>query len=340
MAHIPQITPLILGSGRAGQAIASSFANLNLIDENLAFAPAVFLERGASIADAVSGHPNPIFCISNPHGLHAETILAAEAAGAKAILCEKPAAVSLDEVKRLSGVKSVVAVLHGYRQTWGMQTLKRMEVDGELGEIVAIEGRYWQSSTAERALTEARPSTSWKNDTRLSGEFDTYLDIGSHWMDAASFLLDTVPSEIRGWRSYSNAEAAHRDSHVQIAADFPNGGRAFASFSKNLHGATNQFEIQVVGSKRSAKWEFLNPDEILIGEGRTRRTLARRDCELGSKYPPFHGFGWTEGYIEIARCLAREVYLGKAGEYPKLPDNLKLLEAMLKTRWPEAKPLV
>lgn len=70
-----KITPLILGNGRSGQAIAKSLASLNLIRPELKIEMPVWLDRGASLADERKKYQNAVLCISNPHGLHAEAIL-------------------------------------------------------------------------------------------------------------------------------------------------------------------------------------------------------------------------------------------------------------------------
>jgi predicted dehydrogenase len=328
------ITPLILGNGRSGQAIAKSLACLNLIRPEMKIAMPLWLPRGASLAAERKKYEHVVLCIANPHGLHAAAILESDRAGYDAILCEKPACVSLGEVQQLRQVKTPTAILHVYRQMWGIQTIKRMLDDGKFGELISIEGRYWQASSAVRALQHGSTLSpkGWKDDPKLAGEYDTYLDVGTHWVDAASFLIGHSPNRIRGWRSYINAEASHRDSHVQISIDYPN-GRAFASISKTYHGATNHFEINVIGSKMSATWEFMNPDEIVIGEGRDRRVLTRKDSLLGSQQPPHHGMGWLEGYIEIALGLFLNVFQNQKQEYQSLVRNLDTLEAMLRAEW-------
>jgi predicted dehydrogenase len=340
-ASHPFITPFILGHGRAAQAIAQSLAFLSDSfsasktpnpPERFSLHAPIWLPRGADLKSALQGVENPLVCIASPHALHADSILAAEAAGARAILCEKPACVNSAQAESLRKVRTPTAVLHGYRATWGIQTLKRMIEGGELGELIAIEGRYWQSSTAARALLEDT-SPSWKNDVSLSGESDVYFDIGSHWIDAASFLVGELPTEIRGWRSYANSPAPHRDSHVQVSLPFASGTRGSASFSKTVHGSANDFEIHVLGTLKSATWEFLRPDEIQVGEGAVRSRRVREDSALGSRFSPFHGTGWIEGYTEITRSLLLDAFYGKTANYPKLVPNLDLISAMLRTHW-------
>jgi predicted dehydrogenase len=297
---------------------------------NLTIQPFQLISRGEPMPD-LHGVANPILVIANPHGLHAKAILEGEKAGFKAIVTEKPAAVSPAEVQALKRVKIPVAVTHGYRQMWGIQTLKRLIEAGDLGDVITIEGRYWQSSTAQRALEPEVKKDSWKNDPTLSGDYDTILDIGTHWVDAVAYLMEETKFTGSTWLSYANAEASHRDSHAHVALQFSNDRRAMGSISKTLHGFTNHFEVNVIGSLASSTWQFLNPDEIVLGKGNSKSTLNRKDTLLGSQQPPFHGVGWLEGYIEIFKQLLGELSEGGERDYPKLSQSLEVLESLFQT---------
>ncbi len=334
------ITPLILGRGGAGHAIAKSLACLRDTDPDLGLRTPVWLPRGTNLADANRNHENAVVFIANPHGLHAKGVIEAAQSGFRAIVCEKPSAISQEEVSALSAVKTPTAILHGYRLMWGPQTLLEMLRSGELGQLIAVEGKYWQSSSADRALSAPAPdsgkNTAWKNVPELAGEYDTYLDLGSHWLDLASTFYGSPPRSIQGWRSYANADASNRDTHVQIMAEFSNAGRGFASISKTAHGASNELEIELIGTKSSASWAFLSQDEIHVGKGRDRSVRVRRAADLGSRQAPFHGLGWLEGYMEINRQILREVFLGEKGNYPRLSENLPLMRAIFDVKWNSA----
>jgi predicted dehydrogenase len=328
------MTPLIIGTGRAGKAIAKSLAVVNILHPELGIKECVWLKRGAMLSDERKKYKQALLCVANPHGLHADAIHSADQAGFDAILCEKPACVNMEQLKKLKDVKTPTAILQVYRQTWGLQTLKKMIERQEFGELITIEGRYWHPSLAERALLSAdRLTKSWKDDIRLSGEYDTYLDLGIHWLDAVCFLYSAFNPQIHGSRSYKNAAAAHRDSHVQVTVNFSKGRGAFGSISKTVHGSPNHFEINIIGSRKYAKWEFLTADEILVGEGRNRSIITRHDSELGSKQDPHHAMGWLEGYVEIAYQLFLHVLEGKKENYPTLNENLTLLQSMFETDW-------
>ena len=320
--------PYILGSGSSGKAVAKSLAVLRVLHPEWEIVTPVQLRRDVDW-DALAPDPQrAVLFVANPHGLHTETVLAAEKAGFRHIVVEKPAAVTLTDVERLAGVKAEVAVLHGYRNMWGPQYLREQLVSGEWGQLVAVEGRYWQSSAAQRALS-GKPAKGWKDDRALSGDFDTYLDLGTHWADLAFFLAGAPAEGGAAWRGFANADSPHRDTHVHLQLRFPGGVHGLASISKTWHGAGNELELNVVCERASATWRFDRPDEVIVGRGASRTTVARPASDpRGSQQAPGHGLGWIEGYVEITAQMLRKI-AGEPASYPTLPEHLAVLRTML-----------
>ena len=326
-----KLSPVLIGSGRAAKAIERSLAVLNASGEGWNIAPPIYLERGQPLESVLSkaetGHR--VLFIANPPGLHANALIEGEKLGFSFMVVEKPVCVSLKEIQLLRNLSTPVAVCHVYRQTWGLQTLREMIAKNELGEIIAVEGRYWQSSAAQRALGETKGG-GWKNDAALSGPSDALLDVGVHWVDAAVFLLNQKPKSASIWQSYANSESPHRDTHVQLSIDFNSQSRAFASISKTLHGATNHFEINVIGTRAAATWKFQEPDQIEWGSGSSKKIIYRKDTSMGSNQGAFHGLGWLEGYVEIFRQGFRHLKGESYKAYPTLREHLDILELLLK----------
>jgi predicted dehydrogenase len=327
--ELMKITPYILGSGRAAQALLKSLSILELSEKEFEFAKPIQLERNQSLKNLDIREEFPILLIATPHALHASQIL--EANGKfKLIVSEKPLCTSLKEIDMLKKVSTPVALCHGYRQSWGVQTLKKLIQADELGEIISIEGRYWQSSTAQRFLIK-NSAQSWKNNPELSGPFDALLDIGTHWADAANFLMPTKLESIQTWLSYVNSEAPHRDSHIHLYMNFEKDKKAMASISKNIHGASNHFEINVIGSKKFATWKFLEPDTLELSEGSKKAFITREESHWGSTQSAHHALGWLEGYVEILKQSLRNVTKKSFVAYPNLEDGLWIMEKLLKT---------
>lgn len=333
----PQL--LILGRGSSGQALAAAARVLGWQD-------ARFLDRNADLAAELAAarkqsQAPKFLAIANPHGLHAQTLMAADALGFDALVVEKPAAVNATEVRQLRAIKTPTAVLHGYRMMWGPNALRALMDQKKLGEVFSIESRYWQSSAAERAVqmtaqmslaTDSKPSPkSWKTDPSLSGGGDVVLDLVPHALDLASHLLGQHPIQLSGKKSHAGADAPHRDTHVQLQARYRNGCSGMFSVSKIVHGASNQLQISVLGTLGSAHWDFENPDQIILGTGRHSQVLLRESREWGSGFPTYHGMGWLEGYIEVLKRTESDTKL-KTNQmsFPELQSNLDLLEVLFK----------
>ena len=324
-----EFQPYILGSGMAGDAIAKSLHILQLTEPGWKILPHLQIKRGTPLKELASGAANPLLFIANPAGLHTEALLEADAAGFKAIFCEKPVSVKLSELKKLEGLKTKTAVLHVYRQSWGPQKLREMMKSGAFGEIISVESRYWQPSGAHRALHPDPKPSSWKTDPELGGPNGVLLDLGTHWVDLVTFILGEKALSGSGWASYLNTDAPHRDTHLQVSLDFPHGVRAFGSISKVVHGSANDLDIYIHGTKQSASWKFMAPDEINLGFGRDRQTITRHDATFGSHQAPYHALGWIEGYVEISRQVLRELSGQDFQGYPTLAEALMVTQTLL-----------
>lgn len=316
-----KITPYFLGSGKASQAMKESLKIVELTSPEFQLDKMIQLKRDAPFP-GVFHEEFPVLFIATPHALHSDAILQGEKAGFKLIICDKPAAVTKAQIKHLSSVKIPVAICHVYRQMWGIQFIKKMIEGQEFGKLISIEGRYWQSSSAAKALTQ-QTTTSWKNNPDLSGDYDVLLDLGTHWADTVTFLSSCPIKSVHQWKSFVNAEAPHRDTHLHLTIDFENEIRSFGSISKTVHGAGNDFEIHLIGEKKSASWKFSKPDFLEISEGNSTSIIQKKTTDTGSGHWPHHGLGWIEGYVEIIRQSL------KGGHYPTLHENLSLLENII-----------
>jgi predicted dehydrogenase len=324
-----KMKPIIVGSGSSGKAIAKSLAIIKILHPDFECHEPLFLRREQNILEVkMSKSDFNILFIANPHGLHADLILKGETACFDMIFCEKPACVSMAEVEKLRSVKTPVFLFHSYRQTWAIQKLRALVESKVFGRLISIEGRYWQSSAAQRALLTEK-SNNWKNDVKLSGPHDVLLDLCSHWSDLVFFLAGKKAKNASGFISYANSEYAHRDTHVHLNFEFEDGLRSVGSISKTVHGATNHLEVYIIGTHSSASWNFSSPDEIKFSQG-SKTEILRRDSNLmGSQQSPFHGVGWLEGYVEIIR----QGFLKLQGKEfvcpPTLGEGLDYLEKLL-----------
>lgn len=323
---------MLVGRGMAGNAILRSLAIVSQTDSELNLLPVRVVERGVVPSRFISDQASSVLFLANPSGLHAQSILEGSQAGFAAIAAEKPVCVRPEEVTMLRTVTVPVTVFHGYRAMWGPRTIRRMIAAGELGDVFAIESRYWQSSRAQMALTGSAEKRSWKNDIQLNGPWDTLTDLGSHVADLCLYCMADIPLECRCWISYRNSPARHRDTHVQMQMKFSGSRSALASISKTVHGATNDFEFTVLGTRGAATWRFLRPDELELGSGSQKSFLRRDAPNASSATSPFHGLGWLEGYVEITRQTLRQVSGLSFTDIPTLSESLDAMQLLLNAR--------
>ena len=325
------IAPVLVGRGMAGQAILKSLAIIARTDPALELLPVRVAARGAPLRSYITDGVHNVLFLANPSGLHAKCIVEGTRAGFSAIVVDKPVCVLPEELPVLRRISLPVNVFHGYRAMWGTQTIKRMIEEGVLGELFAFESRYWQSSGALMALNGSPEKREWKNDPGLNGPSDVLTDLGSHVADICLYLMDDKPVQSRCRLSYWNSSAPHRDTHVHLFMEFANGRLALASISKTIHGATNNFEYTVIGSRGAATWRFLQPDEVEFGVGSRISVIRREERNSSSGSAPFHGHGWLEGYIEISHQTLRQVSGLDFHSVPTLKQSLAAMEVLLKT---------
>jgi predicted dehydrogenase len=254
------IAPVLVGRGMAGQAILKSLSIVSQTDPELELLPVRTAARGAPLSSYISDQAMNVLFLANPSGLHAKCIVEGDQAAFRCIASDKPVCVRREELSLLRNIKTPVTVFHGYRVMWGTRIIKAMLEAGDLGELLCFESRYWQSSSAQRALKSDPEKRMWKSDPELNGPFDVLTDLGSHVMDLCLYLMPERPLECKCWLSYWNSDAPFRDTHVHLALTFSKNRRALASISKTVHGATNNFEYTVMGTRGTATWRFLQPD--------------------------------------------------------------------------------
>jgi predicted dehydrogenase len=323
------IAPLVVGRGMAGKAILQSLAIIAQTDPDLSLLPARLADRGTPLNSYLTNENINVLFLANPSGLHAQFILEGARAGFAAIAADKPVCVRAEEIPLLRNIAVPVAVFHGYRVMWGVKAIRQMIDSGELGEVFTFESRYWQSSSAQMALKGTIEKRAWKNDVQLNGPWGVLTDLGSHVVDTCLYLINEKPVESKFWVSYWNATADHRDTHIHMNLRFKGARRALASISQTVHGATNNFEFTVVGTRGAATWRFLRPDEVEFGSG-NRTTILRREMPNPSSHTlPFHSLGWTEGYVEIARQTLRTAAGLTSEAIPTLSEAIDTMDVLL-----------
>src|SRR5580698_9376734 len=123
--------------------------------------------------------------ICTPNAQHFPMAKDALQAG-KHVICEKPLATSVQDGRELvalaaqQGVRNCVC--HNLRCYPMVQQMRRLREAGELGEILVVQGTYFQ----DWLLYDS--DWNWRVDAKAGGASRCMADIGSHWFDMAEHV--------------------------------------------------------------------------------------------------------------------------------------------------------
>jgi predicted dehydrogenase len=281
--------------------------------------------------------------IASPNRFHCEMALAALKAG-KHVVCEKPLAMSTREtaqiVKLAQAAKTVFAVNYNVRFYPAVLQLRKMVADGELGDIIHIQGSYLQDWLFKDT------DYNWRLLPQEGGRLRAVADIGTHWMDTVSFILgseiDAVFADLGTFhttrrrplgevQTFARANAKVRYAPYPVKTEdfghvllrFGNGAQGSLTVSQVAAGRKNCIRIEIYGSKKSAWWCSEEPETLRFGnrdganEVAVRGTPAFGDGAAGfMDYPPGHVEGFPDTFKMLFRSIYGVIAAGGRGERP------------------------
>jgi predicted dehydrogenase len=203
--------------------------------------------------------------IVTPPAAHAEVALAAIAAG-KHVFVEKPISNDLADAITMQAASAespvVTQVGFNYRYTPAVTFIKKMLLDGTLGQPLQFRAHYIQD-----VAILGRVLSGWRAQKSAGGS-GVVGDIGSHIIDLAEFLVGDIsrvsamirakdPAEDSSWLSDEQRRQDDRlDDAALWMAEFENG--AIGSFATTVYssGRKNRifFELECTGGTVEFDW--------------------------------------------------------------------------------------
>lgn len=372
----------VIGAGMAGRAHAAAYRSASTVFDTTG--PAV---RLVSIADVNSesaedartrygyqrvdgswqaiAEADDIDAVSVvvDNRLHREIVEGLLASG-KHVLCEKPLAPSTRDAEAMVAAAEagdrVAAVGYTYRHSPAVAAIRREITEGNLGDIVHINARYW----ADYALNPEAPMV-W----RYQGEpgSGALADLGSHLLDISEYLCGPL-TEISGGQFHTvigqRPVAAGAVTGHELAAltgetapvenedlatctgRFDSDAVGTFSISRVAHGLPNGLAFDVFGTAGSASFDLLRPAEFTISDNAPHsRVNGHRRVVIGPKHPyisrglPMDADGQGHGVADIfvyqARAFLDQVSgAGRLAPCPSLRDGLhdmRVLEAVTRS---------
>jgi predicted dehydrogenase len=268
--------------------------------------------------------------VCTPNNLHVTQCEATLLAG-KHVVCEKPLAMNSRETAQLVELagrqKRAAAVAHNLRYYPMCQEARALIQRGAIGEPRLVHGSYLQDWLLY-------PSDwNWRVDPALSGSMRAVADIGTHWLDMATWITGRRVSELcadlatviavrerpRGAvetfqeRKGTDFEPVqiHTEDCASVLLRFEGGLRGVMTVSQISAGRKNRFWYEVDGSEGSIAWNQEQPNSLWIGKRREPNRELIKDPGLMN--PETRGFaaypaGHPEGYPDTFVQLFKEFY--------------------------------
>ena len=338
----------VIGTGFIGPVHIEALKRLGIqvvavcdTDANAAAAAARF-----GIPNAIGGfqyqrlvrHPEvDVVHVASPNRLHAEHSLAALAAG-KHVVCEKPLAMTSQETGTIVAAarksRRVFAVNYNLRFYAALQTLRAMVAAGEFGRIIHVNGSYFQDWLFHDT------DYNWRLLPKEGGKLRALADIGTHWLDAATFVLGDHVGEVFAdlgihhkkrrrplgevktfggkneggrWQTYT----VETEDFASVLLRFGRGTHGTLSVSQVAAGRKNQLRIEIYGERQSAWWDSESPEQLVFGHRDHPNQIAirgaagfnREEVRPYMDYPAGH----VEGFADSFKMQMRAIYSRVAG---------------------------
>jgi predicted dehydrogenase len=202
--------------------------------------------------------------ILTPTPNHYEMIIKALDLG-YSVISEKALATSYEEglniVKKVEEKKAFFAVTHNYTGYPMLRELQYMIQNDKLGKITHINIEMPQESFA-RLTNGSKPTPqSWRlTDGKIPG---VSLDLGAHLQHMVYFLTNENPIELVadesrfGW--FENIV-----DDITCLARYKSGMKTQMWYGKSAIGHRNGLRVRVYGTKGSAEWFQMQPEELMF----------------------------------------------------------------------------
>lgn len=256
-----------------------------------------------------------IIDITTPNDTHAEIAIEAAKHG-KAILCEKPLAMTVAEceamVAAVKKARVVNMICHNYRRIPAVALAKRMIDDGILGDRIF----HYRARYAQDWITDPNFPLVWRLQSKIAGS-GTHGDINAHIIDIGRYLVGEIKevcglmetfikerpllTETGGGLAAKGSKKMGKvtvDDAVSWIGRFKNGALANLEATRFAYGRKNHITFEINGSKGSLAFNFEDMNRLEYynaGDPEDRRGF--RSILVTEGVHPYAGAWWPPGHI-------------------------------------------
>jgi predicted dehydrogenase len=295
-----------------------------------------------SLDDLLDDPTVDVVHVTSPNHLHVPQTKRILAAG-RHVVCEKPLAMTATEsaelVRLAAGSDRVNAVNFNIRFYPLHQHVRDVVAGGDLGDVRFVTGHYFQ----DWLLLDT--DWNWRLEPDKGGSLRAVGDIGSHWLDLATFLtgqpivsvmadlstfipLRAQPSgPVETFSTDRSADTVAREMATEDVASillrFANGARGSVAISQISAGRKNSLQWEIDGSSSSAAWDSETPDHLWLGHRERANEILLRNPALmepagraASALPGGHVEGFADTFGALFRAVYADVLAGRPADRP------------------------
>jgi predicted dehydrogenase len=310
------------------------------------------LPRGYESLDAMLADDRvDVVHIASPNDAHFDQVRTCLAAG-KHVICEKPLAISSHQTRELVRLAESTGLVNAVNfnirfYPHVLEVHERVRA-GDLGPVRLVTGSYLQ----DWLLLET--DWNWRVERRRGGPQRAVSDIGSHWIDLLSFILERRPETLVAdvhtflpvrYRpdgpvaafEQAAADAAVPSTEVEVDTDdaasvllrWPGGVRGSFTVSQVSPGRKNALSFEIDGARSAACWRSERPDELWLGHRDRPNEILLRDPTLLSggaasavTIPAGHAEGFENTFKQLFARVYEDVAIGAPTDCPAYPTFL------------------
>jgi predicted dehydrogenase len=274
--------------------------------------------------------------IATPNHLHLPVTKAALAEGI-AVMSDKPATATYDEVLELQSVVAAAGLPYGLTHTYAGYSLVRearaLCAAGALGPIRKVAVEYLQGWLSQPLEATGQKQAAWRSDPALNGPGGCIGDIGTHAFHLVEYVTGQKVTSINAaLRTVVPGRKLDDDCNALLRLEGQASGTLMAS--QVAAGEGNGLRLRVYGEKGSLAWHQEDPNRLSVkwldGPEEIRHAAAgylSASARAVTRLPGGHPEGYIEAFAVLYREFAEALSGWRKGEANALPATLPGIEA-------------
>ena len=274
--------------------------------------------------------------IATPNHLHLPVTEAALAAGI-AVMSDKPATATYDEVLKLQAAVAKAGLPYGLTHTYAGYSLVRearaLCMGGKLGTIRKVAVEYLQGWLSRPLETTGQKQAAWRSDPAQNGPGGCIGDIGTHAFHLTEYVTGLKVTAINAQlRRFVPGRKLDDDCNALLRLEQGATGTLMAS--QIAAGERNRLCLRVYGENGSIEWHQEEPNTLSVkwldGPEELRHAgggYLGADALAVTRLPAGHPEGYIEAFAVLYREFADVLLAREAGNPAPLPETLPGIEA-------------